>query len=61
MRRKLTETSFRGQEGAYHVDCHDCAADVHVVAWSESDRSDEPTCCPFCGSEDIWQADESLR
>lgn len=57
----MEQRHFRGERGAFHIDCHDCGVDAHVVRWDQFRGENEPTNCPYCGSDDIWYADESLR
>lgn len=57
----MKQTDFRGEHGAYHLECHECGADIHLVNWDIREDGRNPMHCPYCGSEDIWYADEMVR
>ena len=55
----MKQTDFSGQRGAYHLECHHCHADLHLVRWDPDITADGPTHCPYCGSDEVWSADEA--
>lgn len=57
----MRQANFRGEQGAYHIECHECGVDLHLLNWDRREDDREPLHCPYCGSEDIWYADEAVR
>ena len=57
----MRQADFRGKQGAYHLECHGCKADAHLINWNGREDGRNPKRCPYCGSEEIWYADESAR
>lgn len=57
----MEQADFRGEHGAYHPECHGLRADIHLINWNGREDGRDPMHCPYCGSEDIWSADEAVR
>jgi len=57
----MKQTDFRGERGAYHLECYGCNADVHLINWNAREERQNPSHCPYCGSDEIWIADEAVR